>query len=64
MRCAAACAEVTTSADVAGTPRPASCAAIADGEREALLVTNASRIPRRLASASASGAPGTAAPPR
>ncbi len=64
MRCAAACAEVTTSAGVASTPRPVSCAVIADGERDALLVTNASRMPRCLASASASAAPGTAAPPR
>ncbi len=45
------------SAAVAGTPRPASCAAIADGEREALLVTNASCMPRFAASASASAAP-------
>src|SRR5579872_5370962 len=61
---AAAWAEVTTSAASPGTPSRFSCAAIADGVRDALLVTNASRIPRRLASVRACAAPGTAAPPR
>ncbi len=36
---AAACAEVTTSASVAGAPMPVSRAATAAGVREALLVT-------------------------
>ena len=40
-----------------------SMAGVADGVRDALLVTNASRIPRCLASASAAVAPATAAPP-
>ena len=38
-RRAAAWAEVTTSASVAGTPMPVSIAATAAGVREALLVT-------------------------
>ena len=61
---AAACAEVTTSSAHAGIPSSVRCAAIAAGVREALFVTKASRSPRRRASASASGAPGTAWPPR
>ena len=61
---AAAWAEVTTSAAVAGTPKPAIWAAIAEGVREELLVTYASRIPASAALARAWGAPGTAASPR
>ena len=38
-RVAAAWAEVTTSPAAAGTPKPAICAAIAEGVREELLVT-------------------------
>ena len=61
---AAAWAEVMTSSFPAGTPSPVSWAAIAEGVREALLVTNASRMPDAAALASASAAPGTGEPPR
>jgi hypothetical protein len=61
---AAACAEVMISPGRAGTPSPVSWAAMADGVREALLVTNASRMPDAAALASASAAPGMGAPPR
>ena len=60
----AAWAEVMTSSGFAGTPSPVSWAAIAEGVREALLVTNASRMPDAAALASASAAPGMGAPPR
>ena len=60
----AACAEVTTSCGRAGTPSPASWAAIAAGVRKALLVTKASRMPAATASARAGAAPAMAAPPR
>ena len=63
-RVAAAWAEVTTSEAAAGTPKLAICAAMADGVREELFVTKASRIPESAALASASGAPGTAEGPR
>ena len=54
---AAAWADVTTSDDLAATPSLLRCSAVADGEREALFVTKASRRPASLALASASGAP-------
>src|ERR1700757_4456960 len=57
IREAAAWADVTTSEDLAATPSLLRCSAVADGERDALLVTNASRRPASLALASASGAP-------
>ena len=63
-RVAAAWAEVTTSAAAAATPKLAIWAAIADGVREELLVTNASHMPASAALSSAWGAPGTAASPR
>jgi len=44
--------------------RLVSCWAMALGEREALLVTNASRIPWPRACVSACGAPGIPLPPR
>ena len=53
-----------TSSALAGTPSPVSWAAIAEGVREALLVTNASRMPDAAALASASAAPGMGEPPR
>src|SRR5215475_3759882 len=60
---AAACADVTTSDDRAGTPSLLRCSATADGEREALLVTKARRRPASLALVSASGAPSIACGP-
>src|SRR5215467_5720579 len=60
MTLAAACADVTTSEDLAGTPSLVRCAATADGERDALLVTKASRSPASFARLSASGAPAIA----
>src|SRR6516164_6674589 len=61
---AAACAEVMSSPGRAGTPSPVSCAAMAAGVREALLVTKASRMPDAAALASASAAPEMGDPPR
>jgi hypothetical protein len=46
---------VVTSSAVAATPIPVSISATAAGVREALFVTNASRMPVRRISASASG---------
>ncbi len=63
MSVAAACADVTTSADLAATPSLVRCSATADGEREALFVTKASRSPASLALVSAAGAPGIACVP-
>src|SRR5436190_8134644 len=58
-RRAPAWADVTTSDALVGTPRLVSCAAMADGVREALLVTNATRRPAAFALAGASAAPAT-----
>lgn len=57
---AAASADVTTSPGFAWTPSTVSRSAIAAGVREALLVTNATRIPLARALSMASGAAGTA----
>src|SRR4051794_7591679 len=56
----AACALVTTSVASASMPSSHRCRATTSGGRAALFVTKASRVPPRRASASASGAPGTA----
>ena len=60
---AAACADVTTSEDLASTPSLVRCAATADGDRDALFVTKASRSPASFALVSASGAPPIACGP-
>ncbi len=60
----AACADVTTSAAVAGTPSPVSWAATVSGVRLELFVTKARRIPSALAAPSASAAPRIGCAPR
>src|SRR6266704_4010498 len=60
---AAAWEEVTTSAALVAIPSLPRCSAIADGDLDALFVTNASRRPALRAAASAATAPGTACGP-